>query len=347
MEEIRKRILGPQDEDDYARVGRFLADQGLRLERDLDRTFVYLKDDSIVATGSRAKNVIKDVAVADTLRGTGFLQTVVSDLLHDMTSEGIGHAFVFTPPPNASLFVALGFSQVAAVEGKAALLEWGKPDLHDYIRYLKEHAVSVEPTKAASIVMNANPFTNGHRYLVEAAASRFQHVYVIAVETDLSLFPFRVRFELITKGTVDLPNVTVLRGGEYTISPATFPSYFTREEEFARVQQELDLTVFSTRIAEALGVANRVVGDEPYCPVTRAYNDTMSRVLPRFGIELHIIKRKSTDAGAISASKVREAIRTNKMQILEKLVPKSTLDYLKSDEAVPIIERIRTSTTRH
>ena len=51
--------------------------------------------------------------------------------------------------------------------------------------------------KIGAIVMNCNPFTLGHRYLVEYAASQVEHLYIFAIEEDKSIFPFVDRFELI------------------------------------------------------------------------------------------------------------------------------------------------------
>ena len=79
-----------------------------------------------------------------------------------------------------------------------------------------------------AIVMNCNPFTLGHRYLVEYAAERVLKLYVFVVEEDKSEFPFADRIELVKQGVKDLPNVEVLPSGKFIISQQTFSGYFSK-----------------------------------------------------------------------------------------------------------------------
>lgn len=51
-----------------------------------------------------------------------------------------------------------------------------------------------------SIVMNCNPFTLGHRYLIEYASKYVDYLYIFVVEEDKSFFPFSDRIDLIKKG---------------------------------------------------------------------------------------------------------------------------------------------------
>ena len=68
--------------------------------------------------------------------------------------------------------------------------------------YLDQLARSrVEAPKVAAIVMNANPFTLGHQYLVEKAAAENDLVHLFMVSEDASLFPYAVRKKLIQEGT--------------------------------------------------------------------------------------------------------------------------------------------------
>ena len=63
--------------------------------------------------------------------------------------------------------------------------------------------------------MNCNPFTLGHRYLIEQASEKVDHLYVFVVEEDKSFFPFSDRIGLVKKGTADLKNITVKPSGKY------------------------------------------------------------------------------------------------------------------------------------
>ncbi|PUU99564.1 [citrate (pro-3S)-lyase] ligase, partial [Acinetobacter baumannii] len=55
-----------------------------------------------------------------------------------------------------------------------------------------------------AIVMNCNPFTLGHQYLVEYAAAQVVRLYLFVVEEDKSEFPFADRLELVKQGVAHL-----------------------------------------------------------------------------------------------------------------------------------------------
>ena len=189
--------------------------------------------------------------------------------------------------------------------------------------------------------MNANPFTLGHQYLVETAAAQCDTLHLFILSEDASLVPFTVRKKLVQAGVAHIPNVVLHDSGPYIISSATFPSYFLKDaaaviEGHAR----LDLAVF-TKIAGALNVTKRFVGEEPTSQVTGLYNEIMVRELPKAGIECHVVSRKQAAGQAISASTVRLALQKGDWETLKMLVPQTTLDYFQSPEAAPVLERIR------
>jgi [citrate (pro-3S)-lyase] ligase len=131
------------------------------------------------------------------------------------------------------------------------------------------------------------------------------------------------------------------------VSAATFPGYFTREQDRVKAQTRLDIALFAQQIAPRLGITDRYIGEEPYCPVTAEYNEAMREILPGAGIAVQVMPRVAVDGEIVSASRVRELIRTDKLQDLEKLVPLATLAYLRDDANKAILDRIRSSTTRH
>ena len=90
----------------------------------------------------------------------------------------------------------------------------------------------------------------------------------------------------------DIENVVLLKGGKYIISSATFPSYFTHKDDLIKVQTELDAEVFGRHFASVLEIDHRLVGNEPYCPVTRQYNDALTTILPRLDMEVVDMGRK-------------------------------------------------------
>ncbi|MDP2791367.1 MAG: [citrate (pro-3S)-lyase] ligase [Rectinemataceae bacterium] len=342
---------------------RLIESRGLSLPEGADLVLGLFENDAFIATGSLVGPVLQGIAVADCMEGEGAAAAVVSALIRHALKLGYEQLFLFTSAREAARFEALGFSPIASTpshEGQGvALLEWGSRGLTAWLEGLKALAGD-KPDNAGAVVVNCNPFTLGHRSLIEYAASRAPWLYVLVVEEDRSLFPFKVRLDLVRKGTADLPNVTVLPGGPYVISSATFPTYFIRPGERKEGESDpavemhaaLDLLLFRRYIAPALKVTERFVGTEPYCATTSAYNRIMKEILvcPEGdgpALRVHEMPRFEKDGSPVSASTVRGLIRNGEMAAIRDIVPETTWSWLVSPEAVPVIERIRYSDSRH
>ncbi len=200
-----------------------------------------------------------------------------------------------------------------------------REELDAYKQTLREKKLPV-----GAIVMNCNPFTFGHRALVEYAAAQVVKLYVFVVEEDKSIFPFADRIELVKQGVKDLANVEVLPSGKFIISQRTFSGYFSKEElQDAVVDSSEDVEIFGREIAPTLGITVRFAGEEPTDNVTRQYNETMREILPRYGVEFREIPRKEIGGEPISASSVREALKRGDFDRIKELVPPATLKYLR------------------
>lgn len=341
------RVVDFNDTWQKKRLADFLGRLNLSFDSDTEYTLVIEKDDRIIATASFAGKIIKQVGIDEEFQGQGITSALLDPLIKEMLLRGRDHIFIYTKPIYEGIFITLGFKIVARVVPYISLLEWGSYSIKKYINYLEENRSFEVGTEAAAIVVNCNPFTLGHRYLIQKASQENQGLYIFVVKEDRSLFPYHVRLDLVRKGVADLRNVCVLEGGDYIISSATFPAYFTREKDRVKVQTILDIEIFAKFIAPALGIKKRYVGEEPYCDVTRQYNKTMKELLPSKGIELIEVERKGVEGSPVSASFVRECIRKDNWDYIKKLVPESTLDFLQSQEAQSIIERIKTTHSRH
>ena len=175
------------------------------------------------------------------------------------------------------------------------------------------------------VVMNCNPFTLGHRYLIEQAAKQVERLFVMVVREDCSLFAYAERKAMVEQGVAHLENVTVIDGSEYAISQATFPTYFLKRlDDAADTQMLLDLDLFRRHIAPALGTTVRFVGTEPTDQLTRRYNELMHEVLT----DVREISRLEKDGNAVSASRVRKAMEQGDMSTIRQLVPPTTLPYI-------------------
>lgn len=183
--------------------------------------------------------------------------------------------------------------------------------------------------KIGSIVMNCNPFTKGHRYLIEYALSVVDELIIFVVEEDDSLFSFEERYAMVIDGTEDLENITVVPSGWCILSKQTFPEYFLKVEDKEIEQNtEYDIKLFAQYIAPILNISYRFVGQEPFDPVTREYNKAMSRILGEYGIQYVEVPRIMNASQIISATKVRELIENAKYEEVKEYIPRSTYKYL-------------------
>lgn len=205
----------------------------------------------------------------------------------------------------------------------------GTPDeLRKYKDMLLAHKVNTTG-EIGAIVMNCNPFTLGHQYLIETAAGMVSHLYIFVVEEDKSIFPFADRIELVRKGTVHLKNVTVLPSGKFIISSLTFSDYFNKSSlQDTVIDTSMDVELFAEEIAPVLDIKVRFAGEEPLDKVTNQYNETMNRLLPQHGIRFVEIPRKTFGESVISASRVRKSLDENNFEEIRHLVPDSTYKYL-------------------
>ena len=326
----------------------FLSLHQLKLDQDIDLSIAIrrIQDRKIVGTASAAGKVLKDFAVLPDYQGEGLTNRLISELIHDQTERGFKNLFVFTKPENSHFFESLGFSTLVSIPSEVVLLENSSTRFKSYIEDLKKK--KTEGQRIGSIVMNCNPFTLGHRYLIEKASEACDVLHLFIVWENASLFPNEVRFKLVQEGIKDLKNIILHKGEDYIISKATFPTYFIKSaEKILQTHARLDLTIFSKYIAPALGINKRFVGTEPLCPATHTYNETMKQVLPQLGIAVDEIPRIEKNNEAISASRVRELIRSNHLEKSKDLLPSSTWNYLHTVEAQPIIEKIKQTSTRH
>lgn len=330
--------ISPTDRYGLSQVDALLQQEGIRRDANLDYICAMYDDEyHVIATGSCFGNTLRCFAVSSAHQGEGLLNEIISHLIDVQCSRGNVHLFLYTKIDSAKFFGDLGFYEIARVDKTLVFMENRRSGFSSYLADLSK--TKTEGISAA-LVMNANPFTLGHQYLVEKAASECDTLHLFIVSEDASLIPFSVRRQLVLDGVAHLPNVICHDSGPYIISNATFPSYFLKDEETViKSHAKLDLTVF-TKIAQALSVTRRYVGEEPTSQVTGIYNQIMAAELPAAGIDCIIVPRKKTSGRAISASTVRQYLQQKNFEALRELVPASTLQYFMSTAAAPIIERI-------
>ena len=311
-------------------VEDFLGSNGLRLG-EVDLYLAVLSEEgAILAGGGLQRDILKCLAVSAEARSLGLSVPLISRLISVASERGYTNVKVFTKPENRSVFESLGFKLLAEAP-KAILMENGR-GLEEYCDYLRGHRAS------GVIVMNANPFTLGHRYLVEQASLSFRapegrrNLTIIPVKEDASRFPYSERFEMIRTGSGDMADV--VEGSDYQISAATFPTYFLKNlSDAAETQMRLDIDLFGRHIAPALGAHLRFVGTEPADPLTARYNALMKELLPKYGVEVVEISRLTDPESPVTATRVRSLLDAGLFKAASALTPESTWPYLLADLA--------------
>ncbi|MGT2743084.1 [citrate (pro-3S)-lyase] ligase [Streptococcus plurextorum] len=329
------------DKATIAKVDALLSEEGIRRDANLDYTCaIYDDQGQVIATGSTFGNTLRCLAVSSKYQGEGLMNMIVSHLIDYQADQGHFHLFLYTKTCTAPFFADLGFKEIVRIENLVSFMENKASGFQHYLNHLERPAQN--PPRVAAIVVNANPFTLGHQYLIEKASQENDLLHLFMVSEDASLVPFSVRKELVLKGTSHLKNIIYHDSGDYIISQSTFPAYFQKDQtSVIESQAEIDLEIF-TKIAQQLGISRRYVGDEPTSLVTNLYNQIMKEKLPEHGIDCFIIPRKTFAADRpISASTARQAIKEGDWNLLEHLLPKTSLDYFKSEAAQAIIARIR------
>lgn len=331
------------------RIEGFLQANGLRYD-DVDyyAALVDESSDEIVAGGGLKGGVIKCVAVADGHKGEAVANQIVSHLIAKANAAGHQCVKLFTKPQNRPLFESLSFRFLAEAP-EAILMETGVGGIAKYSEELRakseecncyllagRNSVEVDSTKLSVdtvkwsvgvIVMNCNPFTLGHRYLIERSSELVERLYVVVVREDCSMFSYSERKAMVSQGVKDLGNVVVVDGSDYAVSATTFPTYFLKSiSDATDTQILLDLDIYLRHIAPALGANVRFVGSEPTDPLTRRYNELMRQQLG----DDHIceIPRMEKYGSVVSASRVRRAIEANSLWQAIELVPSSTIPYI-------------------
>lgn len=300
----------------------------LDTDTNTDVTILLWDGETLAATGSRKGNLLKCIAVDPDYQGQDLTATVLTQLRQDAFAAGHKHLFLYTKPKNKLQFTSLFFYPVAQTED--VLLMENKP--RGIQSFLESLSVDSGGETVGALVMNCNPFTLGHRHVIETAAKECDRVYVFVLSEDMSQFSAEDRLQLVKDGTADLENVTVHPTGPYLISSATFPTYFLKDREQAgSVQCQLDIEIFSRYYVPKFGITVRYVGTEPTSPMTNTYNEALKAHLP---IPVREIPRLEVDGAPVSASTVRSLLGTGQSELLQKLVPATTFTYLEKNTLI-------------
>ncbi|MDL2211584.1 [citrate (pro-3S)-lyase] ligase [Erysipelotrichaceae bacterium OttesenSCG-928-M19] len=298
----------------------FLTSQGLQYDDNIDTCLVIKENNDIIACACKKDNVFKMIAVSCHYQSLDYVAKLVSELIAIAHKQGIFHYFIFTKMIYEQHFTNLGFALLVSYKD-IGLFEMGHPT---FIEYYSNILIKPNGPRGA-IVMNCNPFTLGHRYLIEEALKQVDQLIIFIVQEDQSFFSFRERFKLVEEGVKDLENVSVIASGPYIISQVTFPTYFLKSlDDLAEYYTSIDIKLFK-EIMERMSITKRFVGSEPHDLLTNYYNEQLKKYL---GDDLIVIGRKSLDETIISASLVRKYYDNNDFIKIKPLVNENTYNFL-------------------
>lgn len=305
---------------------------GLRLESGLSQFIEARLQGKLVGCAGLDGNVIKCVAIDKCHRGGALSLRLLTEAMNMAYRQGVDRLFLYTKPDNAPLFEGAGFTPLVTVPERVTLME---SDPRGLANHCDDLARFRRPGKTiGSIVMNANPFTLGHLYLIKQALDLCDWLHLFVVKQDASRFAYADRLRLIRAGIKGLERITLHPGSDYTISKATFPSYFIKEQGLVdECATALDLLLFRQSIAPILGINVRFVGTEPFDPVTAKYNRDMEYWLSQGessspNIRVVELTRVDVDGAPVSASRVRKLLDEGCVDAVARLVPQATFDFL-------------------
>ncbi len=317
--------LNPENKSTNKKLIAFLAEFDLSYEK-LDSLFVVENSSGDwLASGGRAGGVLKGFAVRDEYRSEGLFDMILSSLLTEAYKQGIHTLYVFTKNEYSQIFKSFAFVELAHTNVSSLLMR-SDISIDQMLDDLDIDVVADD--EVGAIVMNANPFTNGHKYLVETASKKVDDLIVFVVQSDASQFSYDDRMKLVKLGTAMYKNVHVVPSTDLIVSQATFPSYFLKEKELISSEHaKIDAMVFKKYFVPKFGIDIRFLGTEPTDASTAIYNEVLSGILPP-ECKVEIIERLQSGDYAVSASVVRRLLKEGRMEEIKELVPQATFDYL-------------------
>ena len=324
--QIKEAIL--KEEKDL--IKEFLNKFDLKYADDINKSFYCLDDENIIGTISISDYIIKDLAVLDSYQGENVASMLINEAISYFRINNILNYQVFTKPIYENIFKSLGFKEIVRSD-KVLMLEAGIYSIDDEINKIKKvlelNFAPLENADLGCVVLNANPITNGHVYLIEEALKKSKNLVVFVVEEDKSVFSFKERLSLCYLATKRFNNVYVMPSSKYVVSSLTFPDYFLKDASVKAIQNaKIDALIFRDYFMKELHINKRYVGSEKD-EYMKIYNDSLKEVLDD---KLEIIERIKEDGDVVSAKRVRKLFEEQRFEEALKYCPNECYLVLKS-----------------
>lgn len=308
-------------EEEKERIIEFLSSFDLKLDDDIIKTFYIEENERIIGTVSVSGYIIKDLAVSKDSQGENIASQLISHVINYFASNLIYTYQVFTKTEYKNLFLSLNFHLLVETD-RLVMLEGGVHNidnaLDDIRRQLNVRFAPInENSDIGCVVINGNPLTIGHEYLVSRVTKKHSMVIVFIVEEDKSLFTFKERLGMAYLTFHKYDNVLVIPSSKYIVSSLTFPTYFLKSDEVNEEMAMIDGLIFRDYFMKKLFIKKRYFGSEINCKMS-SYNEILKSIL---GNKMEIISRLEINKEIVSASTVRLLLKKNKVEEALKFIP--------------------------
>lgn len=214
----------------------------------------------------------------------------------------------------------------------ALYLEQEKTNIENALHVYREYSMfpARPEDRIGAIIMNCNPFSNGHVYLVEEALKIADYLYLFIISEDTSIFSFEHRFAMVQNHFRGEARIKILPSGLLMASALTFPEYFNKKDTSNNSGDgTLDTYFFRDTIAPLFKIRFRFLGTEPKCRVTARNNELLKRLLPEAGIKvIEMERKKGADGKPFSASRIRGLMRANDLAAIKSMVPATSFEII-------------------
>ncbi|MBZ7986895.1 GNAT family N-acetyltransferase [Campylobacter canadensis] len=303
----------------------FIKANSLEFSDEIDLAFVVFYKDKIIACICKFKLMIKYVIIDKEHQKENIFSLLLNTMITYAKEQNINTLRLCTCKHNAIKFQNFSF-RLLCTSKELCLLEYGYSLFDEFINNIR---AKLDTNKSyTSIVMNANPFTLGHKYLIDCALKHNENLILFIVSEDKSFFTFKERFMIVKENLKKYKNILIFPSGDYIISNATFSTYFLKQD-INLAKSYLDAKIFSSLIAPCLNIKSRFVGSEPNCKVTNAYNMALKECFKEDNLDLFELSRISINNKIISASLIRKYIAENNFNEIKKYLSDTSLKLIK------------------
>ena len=189
-----------------------------------------------------------------------------------------------------------------------------------------------EGMRIGEVSMHGNPFTRGHRYLIETSSKKVDRLFVFLVEDETGYYSFAERYAMAVDGTRDLKNVRVVPSGPFQGTRNVIAAYFIHSEQAAIEESaQAAARTYAESIALPLHITYCFLGEEPTNPQTRYFAELKKKFIAPYGIQGITIPRLEAGGNPISASTARKALLENDLDTLKATLPETTIQRIIGD----------------